>query len=162
LLQLQRPYGDAYVQRDKTLLGRLEGMTHRAAERFDLGRPSGLGNSYSLLLIRLKVDCFLALPQAMVTSLSCLTKLPPRREKVSAKRRLSDQDGARALSRRQRRVIELVAQGLKNREIVIELGIAEPVVKKYLREIYAKIGVSNRVELTLWYWSRKQEGNPPQ
>lgn len=81
---------------------------------------------------------------------------------MSAKRRLSDQDGAWAPSRRQRRVIELVAQGLKNREIAIELGIAEPVVRKYLREIYAKIGASNRVELALWYWSRKQEGNAPQ
>lgn len=80
---------------------------------------------------------------------------------MSAKRRLSDQDGAWAPSRRQRRVIELVAQGLKNREIAIELGIGEHVVRECLGVIYAKIGVSNRVELALWYWARQQEGNPP-
>jgi DNA-binding NarL/FixJ family response regulator len=80
---------------------------------------------------------------------------------VSAKRRLSDQDGAWAPSQRHRRVIELVAQGLKNREIALELGIGEHIVREYLGVIYAKIGVSNRVELALWYWARKQEGNPP-
>jgi DNA-binding NarL/FixJ family response regulator len=79
---------------------------------------------------------------------------------LSAKKRPSDQDGAWPPSRRQRRVIELVAQGLKNHEIAIDLGIGEHVVREYLAVIYAKIGVSNRVELALWYWARKQEGNP--
>lgn len=62
------------------------------------------------------------------------------------------------LSRRERRVVELVAHGVKNREIVTELGIGVSVVRNYLSDIYDKIGVSNRVELALWYWTRKQEG----
>lgn len=64
------------------------------------------------------------------------------------------------LSRRERRVIELVAHGLKNREIATELGIGVSVFRNYLSAIYDKIGVSNRVELALWYWTRKQEGSP--
>ena len=44
-------------------------------------------------------------------------------------------------------MIELVAEGLKNREIAEELGIGEHVVRNYLSKIYDKIGVSNRVEL---------------
>jgi DNA-binding NarL/FixJ family response regulator len=52
----------------------------------------------------------------------------------------------------------LVAQGLKNREIASELGIGDHVVRNYLSKIYDKIGVSNRVELALWYEARLREG----
>lgn len=63
----------------------------------------------------------------------------------------------RTLSPRQRRIVELVASGLKNREIAKQLGIAEQVVRNYLGIIYDKIGVSNRVELALWYEARAHE-----
>jgi DNA-binding CsgD family transcriptional regulator len=63
----------------------------------------------------------------------------------------------RKLSPRQRRVIELVASGLKNREIAKQLGIAEQVVRNYLGTIFDKVGVSNRVELALWYEARTYE-----
>lgn len=72
------------------------------------------------------------------------------------KKRLLDR--TRKPSRRQGRVIELVAQGLKNREIATELGIGEHVVRNYLSAIYDKIGVSNRVELALWHEARMHEG----
>jgi len=75
---------------------------------------------------------------------------------LPAKKRLLDR--TRKLSRRQQRVIEFVAQGLKNREIGLELGIGAHVVRNYLGAIYDKIGVSNRVELALWYEARKHEG----
>ena len=70
-------------------------------------------------------------------------------------------DRTRQLSRRQQRVIEFVAQGLKNHEIADELGIGANVVRNYLSAIYDKIGGSNRVELALWYEARKHEGRLP-
>ena len=51
-----------------------------------------------------------------------------------------------------------MASGLKNREIAKQLGIAEQVVRNYLGIIYDKVGVSNRVELALWYEARLSEG----
>ena len=66
-------------------------------------------------------------------------------------------DQTRILSRRQRRVVELVAGGLKNHEIATKLGIGAHVVRNYLSTIYDKVGVSNRVELALWYEARKHE-----
>ena len=54
-------------------------------------------------------------------------------------------------SEREQRVIELVAQGLKNREVADAIGTTEHVVKNYLRIIYDKLGLWNRVELALWY-----------
>ena len=61
------------------------------------------------------------------------------------------------------RVIELVARGLKNSEVAREIGTTEYVVKNYLRAIYDKLGLWNRVELALWYEARKHEasGNGP-
>jgi DNA-binding NarL/FixJ family response regulator len=61
-------------------------------------------------------------------------------------------------SPRQMRVIEMVAQGLKNREIAESLGITEQVVKNYLYKIYGKIRVENRLELALWYERQVHEG----
>jgi DNA-binding NarL/FixJ family response regulator len=63
--------------------------------------------------------------------------------------------GTRVPSEREQRVIELVAAGLKNREVAEEIGTTEHVVKNYLRVIYDKLVLWNRVELALWYESRR-------
>jgi len=65
--------------------------------------------------------------------------------------------GSRVPSEREQRVIQLVAQGLKNREVADEIGTTEHVVKNYLRVIYDKLGLWNRVELALWYESRRTD-----
>jgi len=75
---------------------------------------------------------------------------------LPVKKRLLDR--TRKLRRRQRRIVALVAQGLKNRDIAVQLGIGAHVVRNYISTIYDKIGVSNRVELALWYEARKYEG----
>ena len=56
---------------------------------------------------------------------------------------------------REYRVIELVAQGLKNSDIAAEIDTTENVVKNYLRAIYDKLGLWNRVELALWHEARR-------
>lgn len=65
--------------------------------------------------------------------------------------------GKRIPNERESRVIELVAQGLKNKEVAERIGTTEHVVKNYLRVIYDKLGLWNRVELALWYEARKFE-----
>ena len=64
--------------------------------------------------------------------------------------------GKRSPNERERRVIELVAQGLKNCEVAVAIGTTEHVVKNYLRTIYDKLGLWNRVELALWYEARRK------
>jgi len=60
-------------------------------------------------------------------------------------------------SEREQRVIELVAQGLKNSEVAEAIGTTEHVIKNYLRVIYDKLGLWNRVELALWYEAHRNE-----
>jgi DNA-binding NarL/FixJ family response regulator len=67
----------------------------------------------------------------------------------------SERYGSRVPSEREQRVIQLVAEGLKNREVAQAIGTTEHVVKNYLRVIYDKLGLWNRVELALWYESRR-------
>ena len=69
----------------------------------------------------------------------------------------SDLYGTRVPSQRQQQVIVLVAQGLKNGEVAKAIGTTECVVKNYLRAIYDKLGLWNRVELALWYEARQHE-----
>ncbi len=67
----------------------------------------------------------------------------------------NDLYGTRIPNAREQRVIHLVAQGLMNREVAKEMGTTEHVVKNYLRAIYDKLGVDNRLELALWHESRR-------
>jgi two-component system nitrate/nitrite response regulator NarP len=53
------------------------------------------------------------------------------------------------LTRRERELIELVRQGLRNRDIAAELGVTEGTVKVYLHAIFDKLHVDNRTELAL-------------
>lgn len=54
------------------------------------------------------------------------------------------------LTPKEARVASLVWEGLTNREIAILIGTTEQVVKNYLRKVYDKLGVSDRLELALY------------
>lgn len=64
--------------------------------------------------------------------------------------------GSRIPTKREREVIRLVANGLKNKEVAEALGTTEVMVKNHLRGIFDKLGFWNRVELALWYVSRRR------
>jgi len=54
------------------------------------------------------------------------------------------------LSEKELRVVALVVRGYKNREIAAHMETSEQVVKNALRQIFDKIGVSDRLELALF------------
>ena len=56
----------------------------------------------------------------------------------------------RVLTARELEIVRMVATGLRNRQIGDALSISEGTVKIHLHSIYAKLGVSGRVELTLY------------
>ena len=65
----------------------------------------------------------------------------------------NDAVGARVRDRltpKELRIVALIVQGFKNKDIATELGTTEQVIKNYLRNIYDKIGVSDRLELALF------------
>ena len=54
------------------------------------------------------------------------------------------------LSDREKEIVQLVAQGFRNREIGEKLFISEQTVKNHLHNIFDKLGVSDRLELSLY------------
>ncbi len=65
----------------------------------------------------------------------------------------TDMVGARVRDRltpKEIKIVALIVQGFKNKEIASHLGTTEQVIKNYLRNVYDKTGVSDRLELALF------------
>jgi DNA-binding NarL/FixJ family response regulator len=69
--------------------------------------------------------------------------------RAQASQLMSPPDRVR-LSPKEQQIISGVTQGLRNKEIAQNVGTTEQVVKNYLRKIYDKLGVSDRLELALY------------
>jgi DNA-binding NarL/FixJ family response regulator len=69
-----------------------------------------------------------------------LIRLSGRRESSS------DDPLVEPLTAREMEVIQLMAQGLANKQIALALGISEHTVKFHLSSLYAKLGISSRTE----------------
>jgi DNA-binding NarL/FixJ family response regulator len=72
--------------------------------------------------------------------------LDPRAARVLLDRRQPEI----ALSTRETEVLQLVTQGLANKQIARRLGITERTVKAHLTNIFSQIGVSDRTQAALW------------
>ena len=70
---------------------------------------------------------------------------------IAERTRLAKERAERAptLTPRERELVELVRQGLRNRDIAAQLGVTEGTVKVYLHAIFDKFGVDNRTELAM-------------
>lgn len=58
--------------------------------------------------------------------------------------------GTKLLTPREEQVVALIADGLSNRAVALELRLSEHTVKKYVFRIFDKLGISSRVELVLY------------
>jgi len=58
--------------------------------------------------------------------------------------------GMARLTVRERDVVHLVADGMRNQEIANKLALSEHTIRNYLLRIYDKLGISSRVELVLY------------
>ena len=59
-------------------------------------------------------------------------------------------DAVRVLTPRELEVVKMVATGMRNKQIADRLHITEGTVKIHLHSIYQKLGVSGRVELSIY------------
>lgn len=104
--------------------------------------------------LSLKVDGVLLKTSDPALLIDCLDSVRAGEEWLDPQLRqhsggsVADVDGV-ALSPRERELVGLVRQGLRNREIAEKLGITEGTVKVYLHSVFAKTGVANRTELAI-------------
>jgi two-component system nitrate/nitrite response regulator NarL len=69
--------------------------------------------------------------------------IDPRAQKISS------------LTDREREVIALIAEGLKNKQIAERLFISPTTVTHHLSSIYSKLGVSDRLELVIYAFANR-------
>jgi DNA-binding NarL/FixJ family response regulator len=67
-------------------------------------------------------------------------------------------DAHSRLTKREREILDLVAEGLPNAEIGRTLWITEQTVKFHLSNVYRKLGVSNRTQASQWTHRRWEAG----
>ncbi len=65
-----------------------------------------------------------------------------------------------SLSPQERRILELVADGLTNRQIGAEMYLAEKTVKNYVSSLLHKLGLGRRTEAAVYATERRQQGRP--
>ena len=75
--------------------------------------------------------------------------------------RVLNADGARLLTKREEDVVRLVEEGLTNRQIARELRLSEHTVRNNLFRIFDRLGVSTRVELTLYAINHSRQEPAP-
>lgn len=59
------------------------------------------------------------------------------------------------LTPREREVVTLIAEGLKNRDIAARLFISETTVSHHLSSVFAKLGVTDRLELVIYAFANR-------
>jgi len=54
------------------------------------------------------------------------------------------------ITKKEMAIISCITRGMRNKEIAYQIGTTEQVIKNYLRKVYDKLGVSDRLELALY------------
>jgi DNA-binding NarL/FixJ family response regulator len=102
-------------------------------------------------------------PDALVRAIRSVhdgqTVLAPQAAGLVASRPGSNVRGMGALTRREREVLALLADGRSNREIARSLGVAEKTVKTHVSSVLAKLGVADRTQAALLA-VRHSDGSP--
>lgn len=76
-------------------------------------------------------------------------------ERTVTRRRKEHDDPTEDLTPSELRVVELIGEGLSNREIAERLSIAEKTVKNHITSLLAKMGLQRRTQVAAWVAARK-------
>lgn len=76
-------------------------------------------------------------------------------ERSITRRRSVSNDPTAKLTPSERRVLDLIGEGLSNREIGERLGVAEKTVKNHITALLSKMGLQRRTQVAAWVASQK-------
>ena len=71
-------------------------------------------------------------------------------ERTLTRRRADHDDPTADLTPSERKVLELIGDGLSNREIGAKLGVAEKTVKNHITSLLSKMGLQRRTQVAAW------------
>ncbi|MEN0129520.1 MAG: response regulator transcription factor [Brevundimonas sp.] len=79
-------------------------------------------------------------------------------ERTITRRKAGHEDPTENLTPSELRVLDLIGEGLSNREIAERLGVAEKTVKNHITSLLAKMGLQRRTQVAAWVAARKHSG----
>lgn len=79
-------------------------------------------------------------------------------ERTVTRRRAGHDDPTENLTPSEMKVLDLIGEGLSNREIAERLGVAEKTVKNHITSLLAKMGLQRRTQVAAWVSARKHSG----
>ena len=69
---------------------------------------------------------------------------------MSVRSRVDHEDPTADLTPSERKVLDLIGDGLSNREIGEKLGVAEKTVKNHITSLLSKMGLQRRTQVAAW------------
>jgi two-component system response regulator DevR len=91
-----------------------------------------------------------------------LTAEQIERSRERLRRQIAEDIRLESLSGQEQRILELLSEGLSNREIAAEMFLAEKTVKNYVSNLLAKLGFQRRTEAALFAQRQHDRAHPPQ
>jgi two-component system, NarL family, response regulator DevR len=82
------------------------------------------------------------------------------RARERLRRQITEDMRLESLSAQERRILELLSEGLSNREIAAEMFLAEKTVKNYVSNLLAKLGFQRRTEAALFAQRQHDRAHP--
>ena len=79
-------------------------------------------------------------------------------ERTVTRRRADHDDPTANLTPSERKVLELIGDGLSNREIGDKLGVAEKTVKNHITSLLSKMGMKRRTQVAAWVAGQRASG----
>jgi DNA-binding NarL/FixJ family response regulator len=79
-------------------------------------------------------------------------------ERTVTRRRAGHEDPTDNLTPSEMNVLDLIGDGLSNREIAERLGVAEKTVKNHITSLLAKMGLQRRTQVAAWVAARRHSG----
>ncbi|MBO3083927.1 response regulator [Cellulomonas fengjieae] len=79
-------------------------------------------------------------------------------ERTVTRRKAGHDDPTESLTPSELRVIDLIGEGLSNREIAERLGVVEKTVKNHITSLLAKMGLQRRTQVAAWVASHRHAG----
>lgn len=79
-------------------------------------------------------------------------------ERTVTRRRADHEDPTADLTPSERKVLELIGDGLSNREIGEKLGVAEKTVKNHITSLLSKMGLQRRTQVAAWVAGQRAVG----
>lgn len=79
-------------------------------------------------------------------------------DRTVTRRRADHDDPTADLTPSERKVLDLIGDGLSNREIGEKLGVAEKTVKNHITSLLAKMGLQRRTQVAAWVAGQRARG----